>query len=513
MKKSLVLLLCLLTVVSLFASGFLDELRDRKSYIPDHVLLYTGNDKFNYGITRNDDDQLSYSFDFMVESPLWYLRFNANGFTNRGWRDGWDMRDYDKEYTPGALVVRGRYDSLETVAGFKFRPVENDFYIHIYPEIGFALVGDYGWEWGQNGVHRLLGIHEVELPYDNDGAKTVRLMLDGRVNIGYKLMKLKRTSLIAEIEASTKNIMGFQTENLILGRISISTQTHDLIGFHFGYMFASELGDYPSYTRDLYLQYLNGWKMGFTLDTGILFLKYTGSLETGFGYGYFGFNVLGFFEPRSWDQTDAYLSFSKARFYGSFYNYISVGIPVSDSFSLVLKNAYLGGNPLNKKEEESDDLNKYSRFKREYSSFTLGARYNLPGFASDFITPYIELTAGMQIFKVFTLNNQLSDDVMDMYDIPNPSYLNNHDHYFAMLSLEGGFTVLPEDLLVFQDTCVQIDVFGGVNYLFSGKTEDIAYYRYIHEEWKGIIYATDDKGPLVRFIPYFGFGVKFGFDL
>ena len=39
MKKSLVLLLCLLTVVSLFASGFLDELRDRKSYIPDHVLL------------------------------------------------------------------------------------------------------------------------------------------------------------------------------------------------------------------------------------------------------------------------------------------------------------------------------------------------------------------------------------------------------------------------------------------------------------------------------------------
>ena len=236
-------------------------------------------------------------------------------------------------------------------------------------------------------------------------------------------------------------------------------------------------------------------------------------VETGFGYGYFGFNVLGFFEPRSWDQTDAYLSFSKARFYGSFYNYISVGIPVSDSFSLVLKNAYLGGNPLNKKEEESDDLNKYSRFKREYSSFTLGARYNLPGFASDFITPYIELTAGMQIFKVFTLNNQLSDDVMDMYDIPNPSYLNNHDHYFAMLSLEGGFTVLPEDLLVFQDTSVQIDVFGGVNYLFSGKTEDIAYYRYIHEEWKGIIYATDDKGPSVRFIPYFGFGVMFGFDL
>ncbi|MBR4120128.1 MAG: hypothetical protein IKT95_00045 [Spirochaetales bacterium] len=513
MKKSLVLLLCLLSVVSLFASDFLDELRDGKSYIPDHVLLYTGNDKFNYGITRNDDDQLSYSFDFMVESPLWYLRFNANGFTNRGWRDGWDMRDYDKEYTPGARVVRGRYDSLETVAGFKLRPVENDFYIHLYPEIGFALVGNYGWEWGQNAVHRISGIHEVDLPYDNDGAKNVRLMLDGRVNIGYKLLKLKRTSLIAEIEASTKNIMGFQTENQILGRISVSTQTHDLLGFHFGYTFASELGDYPSYTRDLYLQYLTGWKMGFTIDTGIIYLKYTGSLETGYGYGYMGFNVLGFFEPRSWDQTDAYLSFSKARFYDSFYNYISVGIPLSDRFSLVLKNAYLGGNPVNKKEEEGLDLTEYSRFKREYSSFAFGVRFNLPSFASDFITPYIELTAGMQIYKIFTLNNQLNDEVMDMYDIPNPSYLDNTLHYYPLLSLEGGITVLPEELVVFQDTSIQIDLFGGFNYVFGGDTVDLTYYRYVNRWGEDISYSLEDRGPAVRFLPYFGFGLKLGFDL
>ena len=80
MKKSLVLAICLLTVVSLFADGFLDSFRDSRNYIPDNILLMTGNDKFNYGISRNDDDQLSYSFDFKVESPLWYLQFDANGF-------------------------------------------------------------------------------------------------------------------------------------------------------------------------------------------------------------------------------------------------------------------------------------------------------------------------------------------------------------------------------------------------------------------------------------------------
>ena len=511
MKKSLVLLLCLLAVVPLSASDFLDELRDSRSYIPDHVLLYTGNDKYNYGISRNDDDQLSYSFDFQIEAPVWYVRFNANGFTNRGWRDGWDMRNQEKYFNEGASVIRGRYDSLETVAGFKLRPVEDDFYIHLYPEIGFALVGDYGWEWGQNAIHRMLGIHEVDLPYDNDGSRIARLMLDGRVNIGYKLVKFKRTSLIAEIEASTKNIMGYQTENLILGRISVSTQTHDLIGFHFGYMFASELGDYPSYTRDLYLQYLSGWKMGFTIDTGFLFLKYTGSLETGYGYGYLGFDVLGFFESRNWENTDAYLSFSKARFYGSFYNYISVGIPFSDNFAFVLKNAYLGGNPIDKNEEATADLNEVSRFKREYSSFAIGVRYNLPGFASGFITPYLELTAGMQIYKIFILDNQLADAAIGTTGAP--SYLVAGEHYFPLLSLEGGITVLPEDLVVLQDTSVQIEAFGGLNYLFAGSTQDITNYRYIHKFWEDPGYSLDDRGFAARFIPYFGFGVKLGFDL
>ena len=167
MKRVLVFLLCSLTLLSLSASGFLDGFKDKRNYIPDHVYLYTGNDLFSYGITRNDDDQLSYSFDFQLEAPLWYTRFNANGITNRGWRDGWDMTDYDVPYTPGSTVIRGRYDSLETVIGLKLQPVEEDFYLHVYPEVGFAFVGDYGWEWGQNAIHRMMNIHEVDLPYDS----------------------------------------------------------------------------------------------------------------------------------------------------------------------------------------------------------------------------------------------------------------------------------------------------------------------------------------------------------
>ncbi len=506
-----VLLLTVLTAVSLWAWNFLDEFKDPYSYIPDHVRIYTGNDKFNYGISRNDDDQLSYSFDFQVEAPVWYVRFDANGLTNRGWREGWDMRDRDKPFNAGASVIRGRYDSLETVAGLKMRLIENDFYLHLYPEIGFALVGDYGWEWGQNAIHRIQGIHEVDLPYDNDGAKTARLMLDGRVNLGYKLLMLRRTNLIAEVEASTKNIMGFESENLILGRISLSTLDHDVLGFHFGYMFASSLGDYPSYTRDLYLDYITGWKLGFSIDTGILFMKYTTSLETGFGYGYMGLNVMGFFEKRDWVETDAYLSFSKARFYGSFYNYMTLGIPIADKLALVLKSSYLGGNPIDKKGEEASDLNKVDRLKREYSTVALGVRFNFPSFASSYITPYVELTGGLQKYNIFILMNQLDDDAIG--GICPPSYLLELPTYFPLLNLEGGITVLPEELLVFRDTNLQIELFGGVNYLFAGDTDAITTYRYIHRMWVDPDFPLEDRGFAARLIPYFGFGVKFGFDL
>ena len=254
MKKWLVVFFSALWLFALPASDFLGEFSDRRSYIPDHLSLYTGNDLFNYGISRNDDDQLSYSFDFQLEAPLWYTRFNANGITNRGWRDGWDMRNYDAIYTPGAPVIRGRYDSLETVIGLKLKPVENNFYLHIYPEIGFALVGDYGWEWGQNAIHKMMNIHEVDLPYDSKDQRDVFMMLDLRVNVGFKFHSFERTNLIGEIETSTKNIVSFHSENQILARISVSTETHDLVGLHVGYMYAASLQENTRYTQDLYVR-------------------------------------------------------------------------------------------------------------------------------------------------------------------------------------------------------------------------------------------------------------------
>ncbi len=516
MKRLFALFLCIQITVSLFASQFIDEFKDPKSYIPDHIIITTGNDKFNTGISRNDDDQLSYSFGLKVESPLWYMHLDANGITNRGWRDGWDMTDYEVPCTENSSVYRGRYDSIETVFGLRLRPIEDTFYLHIYPDVGLALVGYYNWEWAQNVVHKVAKIREVDLPYDNDGARNAFMMLDGRVNAGFKFFSFSRTNLIAEVEAFTKNILGFQSENQILGRVSVSTKTHDLLGFHLGYMHSMALGDYPSDTRDLYIRYLNGFRFGFTIDTGIISLKYTATPKTNYGYGYLGVNVLGFFEPKTWKESDAYLRLSLSRLYDRNYYYISVGIPCSDHFDFVIKNAFLGGNPLDASEESVSDLTKEERYKREYSSGSLGIRYNLPELIHGIISPYIELSAGIQVFEIYTLYNQLDDEYLDGRDNPSMYWFDETTH-FLLVNLEGGANILPENLMIFQDSSFQIDLFGGVNVIFGGTTSEISMYRNIHKFWK----ADDDDetdylvdmGWKARFIPYFGVGLKIGFDL
>ncbi len=517
MKKICALVLCLLVSFSLFALDFIDEFLDPKAYIPDHIVLTTGNDKFNYGISRNDDDQLSYSFGLQVESPLWYMHFDANGITNRGWRDGWDMTNYETTYNPGAQVYRGRYDSLETVFGLRLRPIEDKFYLHIYPDVGFALVGDYGWEIGQNLVHRIAKIREVDLPYDNDGAKRVFLMLDGRVNAGFKFLSLERSNLIIELEASSKNILGFQSENQILGRVSISTLTHDLLGFHFGYMYSTALGDYPSDTRDLYIRYLNGLRVGFTVDTGIISLKYTATPKTNYGYGYLGINVMGFFEPKTWKESDAYLRLSLSKLYDRNYYYTSVGIPFSDRFDFVLKTAFLGGNPLSPSQESSTDLTEEVRYKREYSSISVGFRYNFPELLYDYISPYVELSAGLQLFEVYELCNQLNDEAMEVYGSFPSSYWYDSETHYMLLNLEAGLNILPEDLLVFQDASFEIEAFGGVNFIIGGETDDISIYRNLNKYWEADSSEEakylEDMGWKARFIPYFGVGFKIGIDL
>ena len=55
----------------------------------ERILLGTGNDMWTMGLSRNDDDQLSYSALFSIEFKNAYLNAEFQGITNRGYKNGW----------------------------------------------------------------------------------------------------------------------------------------------------------------------------------------------------------------------------------------------------------------------------------------------------------------------------------------------------------------------------------------------------------------------------------------
>jgi hypothetical protein len=133
----------------------------------------------------------------------------------------------------------------------------------------------------------------------------------------------------------------------------------------------------------------------------------------------------------------------------------------------------------------------------------------------DYINPYLELSAGVQVLTFYMLNNQLDDDAI-FFTVPSfmLSEKLEMDTYYGLISLEGGIDILPESLVVFQDTSLEIEVFGGCNVILGGSTEDISVYRFVNKYWEtGDEKYLEDLGWKARFIPYYGFGLKFAFDL
>jgi len=82
MKKWLVVFFSALWLFALPASDFLGEFSDRRSYIPDHLSLYTGNDLFNYGLKDRTYavDENGYRY-----TPDTYVADNDSISTNWWW--------------------------------------------------------------------------------------------------------------------------------------------------------------------------------------------------------------------------------------------------------------------------------------------------------------------------------------------------------------------------------------------------------------------------------------------
>ncbi len=499
MKKiSLVLCLVVIVVSSLSASS--------SPWALNSVKLGLGNDKYAYGLSRNDDDQLSYSEHITLSGDRWYLKANLDGITNRGWKTGWDISDStvsDKDWDD---FRSGRLDVTEIIFGLNYDiSLGSIFSLRLSPETGFFLSGYTGYDTLQNLIHKWSGIHRVDLPYDYEDVR-FHYYLGAKAETGVDIVKLDASDLSITIGASFYHAFDFETNERVSGKLSFNNGYDDIIALSAGWNWRQEHNS--SYTMDLYSRYITSPYVSYSIDTGLFFLDYWAQIGNHFGYATLSFDVMSFFYPTFWKENDIYLSMGFCSMMGLKFCDQELNYPINDYMAIVLKNRYVAGYPINQGGEEDSDPNYVPRIKQGHSMNTLGVEFSYPIAAlKNWVTPYLAFGIGYMRWDITMLTN--------MQDVSqNPSYTvgvaNNGDgpDYSFVADVEAGLTLLPEDLIAFRSTSLSISAFVGLSYVTG---EHVSNYRRVAEA-KDInaFYEGDSRS---NFMFRWGFSLNFGFDI
>ncbi len=499
MKKT-VLLIILFVVFSLSLSASSSEWALRS------VKLGIGNDKYAYGLSRNDDDQLSYSEHVYLSGERWYLQANLNGITNRGWKSGWDIRDSSVEDS-GALYS-GRIDVTEIKAGLNFtHDFESLFSLRVSPETGFFLSGNTGYDFLQNTIHKISKIHRVDLTYDYNEIR-FHYYLGLNSVIYANIYSLGESKLALSLGGSIYHAFGFESGEKINASLTLYNDYSEIVGMTAGWNWTQEHNS--SSTMDLYSRYINGPYAGYTINTGFFAINYFTELTNHFGYAVLSFDVMSLFHPTIWKENNIYFSMGFCNMMGLTYCDQELNYPFAENWSVVLKNRYVAGYPINKEVELDSIPTEMMRVKQGHSMNTIGIEYEYPVAAlGNWIAPYVSLGLGYMKWDLTFLSNMI-----DYMPLPSYSYGfsndNNGPDWSFVVESEVGITMIPEGLISFNSTSFTLSVFAGMSYVTG---EHVDFYRELAEskgeKWK-FEGSTDWKR---NFMFRWGLTLNFGFDI
>ncbi len=445
-----------------------------------HAAIGSGNDTWNFGLSENYDDQLSYS----VHSSLEYNRFRfsyaAEGYTNRGWKDK------NKFYS-------GRYDKFDFLLGYNFDYRLNEkCFIEFNPFAGASFIGDFGMDWYQNWVHRKSNINEVDLPYDYED-NIIHISMKEDFNIGYVLHHFGNAEFQAIFFLNSKHVIKFESSETAGFEFALQNTDYDYksaylyLGYGLGHSYSGNI------TEKLYHENIKGITYGFGLNSGLISLDYLKFLNSGYGYSYISFDFGSLITEKKFDNEDYWVSVGKCSFLDRTYTDNQIGFIFDNGLSFILKNRYANGFPiLNDSEKENFEI----RYKRNYSLNSFGLRYQISTKNRGVLTAYSQLDVGLSRWDFAYLYN------MDRTaSVPEDG---NKRDYLIFADLELGLNIFPEDLLVCQNAMYQINLFGGLVYFPDNK------------KITKILIDDNSHDPGYKFngfAPYFGIAMHVGIDI
>lgn len=342
----------------------------------------------------------------------------------------------------------------------------------------------------QNTLHKIIKAAPLEVDYEKGNyiKPTINLFFEA----GGFLLNVGNTKLILAARADLFNTLKFASKEIIYGSIGLIKHNADILTLSLGYSFVQSYSQYK--TQSVYHEYLKGMIFSLSINSGFLRIDYTARLQTGFGFGVISVDVLSLFKEPSWQKSNLFLTLgTSSQLNCTFYN-IKIGHPFTDSnWSLVVSTRFLSGNPSFKDWETTMDPKLWPRYKRSYSTFLVGGRYEFDT-KELIVKPYSEITLGMMTWEVRELRNMMVDNTI--HSIVNPKLFS-----FA-LDLELGLKFIPSGALKSANSEFQFIIFSG--------------FTAIHNSKKVISYlydTTQDSEKISTIIPRWGFGIEIGFDL
>ncbi len=501
MKKALIIFILLLGIVLTLSAS------EENPWALNSIKLGIGNDKYAYGLSRNDDDQLSYSEHISLAGERWYVSADLDGITNRGWKTGWDIRNSSVKDESEDDWYNGRLDVTVVKAGLNYPfQLSPSFAFTLSPETGFYLSGYTGYDYLQNLIHKIFGMHRVDLPYDySDIRFHYYLGLQGRAF--WNICSLNSSHLSFVASASFSHAFGFETSEKISATVTLQNDYSEIIALTMGWNWTQEHNS--SSTMELYARYITSPYLSYKINTGLFTLDYFTELTNHFGYAVLSFDVMSFFRPTIWKENNFYLSLGFANMLGIRFQDQELNWPLNDNWSIVLKNRYVAGYPTDRDVELNGDPKTLPRLKMGHVMDTIGFEFSYPIEAlKNWVAPYVSLSLGYMRWDFTMLTN-----MMKALWVPSIGISMRHeggegyDHSFVV-DIEGGVTLIPEGLVSFNSSSLTVSLYGGLSYVTG---DFVKGYRQVTE--KGIMnwtYTSDWKD---NFIFRWGLTLNFGFDI
>lgn len=502
MKKSVLFILILIVSASVLFSS--DNPWAVKSF-----KFGLGNDKYAYGLSRNDDDQLSYSEHFTIAAERWYAQVDLDGITNRGWKTGWDIKDSSKIDNNEDDFYNGRIDLTEVKIGYNYtHDFPSLFSLRVSPETGFFLSGYTGYDFFQNTVHKISKIQTVHLPYDRDDI-TFSYYLGLDVELYTNFYKLESSTLALSLGGKVYHAFGFESGEKINSTLTLYNDYSEILALTLGMNWTQEHNSSP--TMELYSRYINSPYAGYTINTGFFALNYYTELTNHFGYAVLSFDFMSLFHPTIWKENDVYFSMGFCNMMGLTYCDQELNWPIGNNLSIVFKNRYVAGYPVSKGFEKNADLSKIPRIKQGHSMNTIGLEYEIviPAL-KNWLTPYVSLSLGYMRWDITMLVNMIKSSINPSYTLGFRNNDNGPDYSFVV-DAEAGLTIIPEGLVSFNSTSFTLSVFGGCAFVTG---EHVAGYRKVAETRDETKLNEGDSSDIRNnFLPRWGLTLNFGFDI